>query len=138
MTTTTTLAPPPLKLDDLVGKYIKLREKKVQLKAAYEASLAPYDELQNKIEALLLAKFAAMGVDSVKTPGGTAYTAVRTSASLGDWDSFRAFCEQQEDPFQYLDRRVSKAAVEHFRDTNDDLPPGVNWSETRVVNFRKS
>ena len=30
-----------------------------------------------------------------------------------------------------------KTAVEQFKAVNDDLPPGVNWAETQVVNFRR-
>jgi hypothetical protein len=128
----------PMKIDDLIAKYIKVRDAKSQLKAKYEAEAARYTELQDKIEAVLLAKFAELGVESVRSQGGTAYVSTRTSASMADWDTFRAFCESQDDPFVFLDRRVSKAAVEQYRAANDDLPPGVNWTETRVVNFRKS
>lgn len=127
-----------MKIDSLVEKYIQVREKKSQLKAKYEDEVSRYDQLQDKIEALLLIKFGELGVDSVKTGMGTAYTSTRTSASMADWDSFRSFCAAQEDPYQYLDRRVNKTAVEQYRAANEDLPPGVNWSETRVVNFRRS
>lgn len=127
-----------MKMDDLVQKFIQLRTKKSQLKAAYDAEVAKYDNLQDKIEALLLLRFSEMGIDSVKTDQGTAYSSTRTSASLADWDSFKMFCEAQEDPYQYLDRRANKTAIEQYRAANDDLPPGINWSETRVINFRKS
>ncbi len=127
-----------MKMDDLVQTYIKIREKKSQLKAAYEASTAKYDEVQDKIEALLLRRFGDLGVDSVKTPAGTAYTSVRSSATVADWDMFRQWLMQQDDPYVFLDRRVSKTAVEQYRAANEDIPPGVNWSETRTVNFRRT
>lgn len=126
-----------MKIDEMVSTYIRVREKKSQLKAKYDADKAKYDELQNKIEALLLIKFGELGVDSVKTDKGTAYTAKQTSASVADWDTFFGFV-QAHNAFEMLERRVSKTAVEQYRSANDDLPPGVNWSETRVVNFRKS
>lgn len=127
-----------MKMDDLVQKFIQLRTKKSQLEAAYDAEVAKYDNLQDKIEALLLLRFSEMGIDSVKTEQGTAYSSTRTSASMADWDSFKTFCTAQEDPYQYLDRRANKTAIEQYRAANDDLPPGINWSETRVINFRKS
>jgi len=127
-----------MKVDDLVQKYIQLREAKAQLKAEYDAKVAPVDAVLDKIEGALLAKFNELGVSSVKTEFGTAYTSVRSSATLADWDVFREFCSQQEDPYAFVERRVSKTAVEEFRNANADLPPGVNWSETRVVNFRRS
>lgn len=125
-----------MKMDELVNTYIKVREKKSQLKAGYDAQVAKIDELQDKIEALLLIKFGELGVDSIKTEAGTAYTATRTSASVADWDSFIAFVKQHG-AYEMLEHRASKEAVKQYRSANDDLPPGINWSETRVVNFRK-
>lgn len=127
-----------MKMDDLVETYIKIREKKSQLKAEYDEKVSKFDAVQDKIEALLLQRFGEMGVDSVKTTNGTAYTSVRSSATLADWDAFKAFIEQQDDPYFFVERRVSKSAVEQYKAANDDLPPGVNWSETRTVNFRRS
>jgi hypothetical protein len=37
-----------------------------------------------------------------------------------------------------LERRASKSAVEQYRDTNDELPPGLNWREEITVNIRRS
>ena len=127
-----------LKVDELVEKYIKLREKQSQLKAEYDLKNKPLEELKDKIEAVMLAKFNEMGVESFKTAAGTAYASVRTSASLADWDAYKAFITKQEDPFEFLDRRVSKTAIEQYKASNDDLPPGVNWTAARVVNFRRS
>ncbi len=125
-----------MKLDDLVGTFIKIREKKAKLKAAYEEEVAKYNEAADRIENILLAKFAEMGVESIKTTKGTAYQSIRTSATMGDWDSFREFCERQDDPYQYIERRVSKDAVVAYKQATGELPPGVNWSETRTVGFR--
>ena len=128
-----------MKMDDLVKTYIRLREKKSQRKADFDTDIARYDELQDKIEALLLLKFGELGIDSVKTERGTAYSSVRSSVSIADWDSFRTFCEAQDDPFTFIDRKASKTAIEQYKSANDDqLPPGLNWSSTRVVKFRRS
>jgi hypothetical protein len=127
-----------MKMDDLVLKYIQTREKKSKIKATYDADKAKYDTLQDKIEALLLIRFKELGIDSVKTEFGTAYSSTQTSATLADWDAFRTFCQNQADPFQYLDRKANKTAVEQYRSSNDELPPGINWSETRTVNFRRA
>lgn len=125
-------------MEELVSAFIKIREKKSQLKAEYEAKVAKYDETANKIEAVLLAKFNEMGLDSIKTPAGTAYASVRASATVADWDAFKTFLQSTDDPYFFIERRVNKTAVEQYKAANEDLPPGVNWSETRVVNFRKS
>lgn len=126
-----------MKMDELVRTYIQVREKKSQLKAAYEEKAGELTALQDKIEALLLIKFGELGVESIKTDEGTAYTSVQTRASVADWDTFWSFVKEHE-AYDMVERRVSKAAVEQYKSANDDLPPGLNWSETRVVNFRRS
>lgn len=126
-----------LSAENLVAQYIKLRDKKARMKADYEAAAAEVTEVQNKIEALILHRMTEMGADSIKTPAGTAYVTVRTAANLADWDAYQSFLTKQEDPFMYVERRVSKSAIEHYREAHGELPPGLNWSETRVVNFRR-
>lgn len=137
--TATVESPPPMKMDELVKTYIKLRNKKSQLKKSYEEEVSKIDELQDKIEALMLVRFQEMGVESVKTDEGTAYVSVRSSASMADADAFKAFCLQQDDPFTFIDVRVNKSAVTQFKEAmGGELPPGVNFTATRVVNFRSS
>jgi hypothetical protein len=127
-----------MKIDQLVETYIKLRSKLSQLKQEYEEKERPFKEAQEKIEALMLARFGELGVNSMKTESGTAYVAVRSSATIADWDSFKEFLDRQDDPYMFVERRVSKVAVEQYRAANEDIPPGVSWSETKVVNFRRT
>ena len=127
-----------LSMEDLVAQYIKIREKQAQLKVEYEAKNAPYEDVKSKIEALILQRFEEQGVNSMKTKAGTAYVSVTARASLGDWDTYKAFLDRQDNPYDFLERRVSTAAVENYKTEPKDLPPGINWVEVRGVNFRKT
>lgn len=127
-----------MKLSEAVSLYIKLRDQKAQMKAEFDASIAPLQEKMDKLEAKLLEVFNQTGMDSVKTEFGTAYATVRTTASVADRDAFMDFVKAHEE-WSLLEVRVSKTAVEQFRSANDDeLPPGVNVREERVVNIRRS
>lgn len=126
-----------MKLNELTEKYIQVRDRKSKLKANYDGKVAALDAVLDKIEAVLLASFEASGIDSVKTSAGTAYRATRTQASIADWDAFFAFV-RENGAWEMLERRCSKAGVEQFKSANDDLPPGINWREERVVNIRRS
>jgi len=127
-----------MKLSEAVSLYIKLRDQKAQMKADFDAQVAPLQEKMDKLEAKLLEVFNQTGMDSVKTEFGTAYATVRTSASIADRDAFMDFVKANEE-WALLEVRVSKTAVEQFRSANDDeLPPGVNVREERVVNIRRS
>jgi len=126
-----------MKLSELVGKYIELRDKKSQFKAEYDAKVAKIDDALEKIEGTLLKTFDTAGMDSVKTEAGTAYTTTRSSASVADKDAFLQHIKANDD-WQLMEIRAAKTAVEQYKEANDDLPPGVNWREERVVNIRRN
>jgi phage host-nuclease inhibitor protein Gam len=126
-----------MKLSEAVSIYIKMRDKKAQMKAEFDASVAPLNEKMEKLEAKLLDVFNKTGMDSVKTEFGTAYTTTRVTASVADREIFMTHVKENDD-WALLEVRASKTAVEQYRDTNDDLPPGISMREERVVNIRRS
>jgi hypothetical protein len=127
-----------MKLSDAVSLYIQLRDKKAQMKAEYDAAVAPVQEKMDKLEAKLLDVFNQTGMDSVKTEFGTAYATVRSTASVADRDAFMEFVKAHEE-WSLLEVRAAKSAIEQFRSANDnELPPGINLREERVVNIRRS
>ena len=73
-----------MKLSEAVSLYIQMRDKKTQMKAEFDASIAPLNEKMDKLEAKLLDVFNKTGMDSVKTEFGTAYATTRTTASIAD------------------------------------------------------
>jgi phage host-nuclease inhibitor protein Gam len=126
-----------MKLSEAVSIYIKMRDKKAQMKADFDASVAPLTEKMDKLEAKLLDVFNKTGIDSVKTEFGTAYTTTRVTASVADREIFMTHVKENEE-WALLEVRASKTAVEQYRETNNDLPPGVSIREERVVNVRRS
>ena len=126
-------------LDDvsLLKVFIGLRDRRGRRKADYQLDDVDDKDKQDRIEVEFLKRFNDRGIDNVSTKGvGTAYRATRTSASVADWDSLFGFI-QKEEAWEMLERRVNKTAIEQFKAVNDDLPPGVNWNETQVINFRR-
>jgi phage host-nuclease inhibitor protein Gam len=127
-----------MKLSEAVSLYIQMRDKKAQMKADFEASVAPLTEKMDKLEAKLLDVFNKTGMDSVKTEFGTAYATTRTTASVADREAFMEYVKANEE-WALLEVRTSKTAVEQYRAANDnELPPGINLREERVVNIRRS
>lgn len=124
-------------MEELVERYVKLRDAKTRLKAKHGTEMAPLDDAMDKIEAVILEQFNAQGIESARTVHGTAYKQVRSSASVAEWDPLLAFI-RDNDLWHMLEKRVAKAAVEQYRDEHNDLPPGIKWSEEVVVNIRKS
>lgn len=81
-----------MKLDELVANYIKLRDKKSQLKKQYDEKVAKVDAVMDKMEAIILKTFQDSGIDSARTDAGTAYISTRTSASVASRRSFSLGC----------------------------------------------
>jgi len=127
-----------VEIDNIVERYVKLRDRKAELKKAYEASVEGIDKGMEKIENFLLKTLQDMGTEAFKTAHGTAYVTTKTSATIRDWDQFKAFLEEQEDPFYFLDRKANKTAVEEYSKEHQDVPSGINWTAIKAVNIRRS
>lgn len=126
-----------MKMSDLVGKYVELREKRAQHKADFDMKVADIDKMMEKIEAKLLEVFEQTGMDSVKTEFGTAYTSNRTTASVADKEVFMEFVKSS-DEWPLLEVRANKSSVEQYREEHGELPPGVNWRVERTIGVRRS
>jgi hypothetical protein len=123
-------------IGQLVDGYIKLRDRKAEMKAKHEAELAPVNSMMEQIETRLLAEMQKQGVESYRTTAGTAYTSTTTRANVADWDSLLGFVREHS-LWQMLERRVSKSAVDEYVAAHKDLPPGVNYSTAVAVNIRR-
>jgi hypothetical protein len=126
-----------MKLSELIDKYIEIRDKKAQLKAEYDLKKNKMDDALDKIEAVILKTFDASGMDSAKTENGTAYTSRLITATVADPDIFMQHVIATE-AWHMIEKRCSKVGVEQYRAEHDEVPPGVNWREERVVNVRRS
>lgn len=128
-----------MKVDELVSKYIMLRDKKAEMKKEYEGKAAKVMEVMDKIEAVLLKTFQDTGSDSIKTEMGTAFKSTRSSATVADRDAYFGWVlADPEERMMFVESRANKTAVEQYKAANDDLPPGLNWREEVVVNVRRS
>jgi hypothetical protein len=125
-----------MEASELVEKYIELRDKKAEIKKEYEAKTQKLDEVLDKIESTLLKTFQDSGLESISTKAGTAYTSSRSTAKVADKDLFMQFVINGEN-WEFLENRCSKEAVEQYKAANNDLPPGISWSEIRTVNVRR-
>ena len=122
---------------DLLKMFIALRDRRAQRKAEFAAADESDKNKQERIEAEFLSRFQDRGIDNVSTRGiGTAYMTTRSSCSTADWDIFLKFVMEQG-AWEMLEHRPNKTAVAQFVEEHGDLPPGVNWSETQVVNVRR-
>lgn len=124
-------------VDEIVARYIALRDKKAEIKAKYDAEVEAIDAAMERVENYLLKLMTELGVESIRTSAGTPYISRRTSATVADWDSFLSWVRSNGE-WAMLERRANKTVVQTWRDEHNDLPPGINWREERVVNIKRS
>jgi len=123
-------------VDEVIKRYIKLRNDKQQKEAAHKAETKGIDEKLKKLEAWLHLKMAADGVKAFNTDSGTAYTTTVEQATVSDMNALLEYIKENE-AWHLLEKRVSKTGVREMLDADQDIPPGVNWYVTTAINIRK-
>ena len=125
------------KVEDIVRAYVSIRDSVAEIKARQKAELEPYAQALAKLEGQMMTILVDAGVDSMKTPAGTAYRSEKTSVTIADKSAFMDYI-QSNGAFDLLDVRANKTAVEGYMAEHQDLPPGVNIRREASVNFRRA
>jgi hypothetical protein len=134
---TPTPKPARMTVDDMIDKYLKLRDKVKAIKEDHTKQLVPYSEAMNTLEAWLLEVLNQAKLKSVNSAHGTAYKTTRTSAKVVDWPVTLAFI-RQHDAWDLLEARVSKLAAQSIIDETQHPIPGVEVSSELAVNVRRA
>ena len=129
------MANPPL--DKLCRAFIKIRDKRAEMKREFEDADAGLRRKQDVIRAALLDHCKEHNVDSVKTEAGTFYRTTKKRYWTSDWDSMHRFILDNEVP-QFLDKRLNQGNVREFLEEHPDLvPPGLNADVEYTISVRK-
>lgn len=125
-----------LNVEAVIGKYIKIREKKSRIEKEAEEAVALLKKDMSTLESWIKTQADAMGVTSFKTDSGTAFLTTTDFASVADWDAVLEFIKTN-DAYDMLEKRVSKTAVRGYLAVNKAVPPGVSYGTRLDVNIRK-
>lgn len=123
-------------LADKVATYIKLRNKRDEIRKALAEKTKPITEALDKLEAALLSDLSESGLDHAKSEAGTVYRLRRTSATVKDRDSFMDYI-RETDNFEAIDVRANKKVIEELIQAGEEVP-GVNFTTEITVGVRKS
>jgi hypothetical protein len=123
--------------DMLTRTYIKIRDKRAELKAAFEQQDNALEAQSNAIKSELLDYCKSQNIDSVRTSEGTFYRTLKTRYWTNDWDSMNRFILENEVP-QFYEKRLNQTVMKQFLEENPDvLPPGLNVDSEYVITVRK-
>jgi hypothetical protein len=131
-------AQPAVDISKRIEQYVMVRDKIRATEARHEDELKPLKDIKDRLEGVLMAALLANGLDSIAAKGvGTAYKTTKKSASLADAAAFRRHVIGTE-AWDLVDWKANVSAVETFLSENQQLPPGVNFSQRDVVGVRKA
>ena len=125
-----------LTVDQVIETYMKLRKKKEAIEGETKSQVKGIKENMTKLEAWIKEKADAEGVTSFKTNHGTAFLTTNDYARVADWDAVLGFVQDNE-AYDLLERRVSKAAVRGYIDINKAVPAGITYGTKIDINVRK-
>mgnify|MGYP003656848527 CR=1 FL=1 len=124
--------------DKLVKTYIKIRDKRAELKEQYEAQDEGLKEQQDLLAEQMLSVCSELGADSIKTPAGTIIRKVDTRYWTTDWDSMYQFIEEH-DAYPLLEKRLHQTNLKQFLEENPELlPAGLQADRKYTVVVRRS
>jgi aspartate/tyrosine/aromatic aminotransferase len=124
-------------LEKLTKVYLKIRDKRAELKAQFEAEDNKLSEQLDEVKRALLDYCKSQNVDSVRTPAGLFYRSLKTRYWTNDWESMNKFILEHGIP-EFYEKRLNQTSVKQFLEENPDvLPPGLNVDSEYVVTVRK-
>jgi hypothetical protein len=126
-----------VKLDKVAATYVKIRDKRSELKKEYEDADLKLKAQLETLESFCLETLQALGVESARTKYGTVYKSLALKPSCEDWTAFYAWIAEN-DAFDALEKRVKKSfIVDYMADNADELPTGITVLREWEVTIRR-
>jgi phage host-nuclease inhibitor protein Gam len=127
-----------LQMDKLAEIYIKIRDKRAEIKEAFEAQDEELKAQQDLLAEKMLEVCHENNADSIKTPAGTIIRKVDTRYWTTDWDSMYSFI-QEHDAYPLLEKRLHQTNLKQFLEENPELlPVGLQADRKYTVVVRRS
>ena len=122
----------------LVSAYIKIRDKRAELKKQYDLADAELLEKQNTCQNALLEILKGAGGDSIKTQFGTATRTVKTRYWTTDWQSMYDFIKTEDAPY-LLEQRIHQGNIKKFLEEHPDREPmNLNLDSSYAITVRRA
>jgi len=124
-------------LGKLASAYIKIRDKRQELKRAFEADDQVLAEDMKMLEEEMLEVCKQTNAETIRTKSGTIIRSVKSRYWTNDWDSMYDFIEESG-AFGLLEKRLHQTNMKQFLEENPDLyPKGLNVEKQYTVVVRR-
>lgn len=121
----------------LVKAYVKIRDKRAEIKHAYEEEDAELQKKLDTIESALLEVCKDTDVESLRTTYGTATRTVRERVWAADWEAFKDFVREY-DAIDLLERRVHQGNFKEWAEAHPNVVAPVNIDRRYAITVRRS
>lgn len=127
-----------ISLDKITEVYIKMRDKRSDLKHKFDSEDGAIQEEMKLLEEQMLDVCKRMSAESIRTKMGTIIRSIKTRYWTNDWDSMRTFIKDH-DAFDLLEKRLHQTNMRQFLEENPDvLPIGLNVDREFTVVVRRA
>lgn len=120
-------------IGDAIKAYVAARDRLRAWTKKRDEEEAARKHILEEIETWILARSNELGVDSFKTPFGTAYKQLKEHYRIGDWGSFVEYVKRTGN-YQLFEKRVAKLAAKEIHQTDGKIPDGLDYSSEYGVN----
>ena len=128
---------PPLDVNQLTSVYIKMRDKRSQVKQEWEAQDTKIKEQMELIEEKLLDLCKELNTNTLGTDHGTVIRSIKSRYWTNDWDSMYQFIKEH-DAFGLLEKRIQQSHMKEFIQENPDVyHQGMNVENQFTVVVRR-
>lgn len=125
-------------LNQIAAAYIKMRDRRAEIKAKYEAEDEAIKTDMAELEQRMLEVCKSFNADSIRTDAGTIVRSVKSRYWTNDWDSMYRFIKEH-DAFPLLEKRLHQSHMKEFLEENPDLEPvGLNVDKEYTVVVRRA
>ena len=122
--------------DKLIRAFLRLKAKRKQLEDQFKLEDGDLAQQQELIQEKLADLCDSIGVDSLKTPYGSASKTIKTRYWTQDWGSMYEFIKDH-DAIHLLEQRIHQTNIKKFlEDHPEEYPIGLNMDSRYVVNVR--
>ena len=124
-------------LEELIGNYIVIRDKRAALKKKYTEKDNVLKAALADIEAIALKHMDAISAKSINTTAGTVSRHTTRSVTTADAETFFDYV-WSNNAWDLLEKRPSKSTVLEWADEHGTLPPGLNLFSELTIKIRRS
>ncbi len=128
-------------IERLTKAYIAIRDRRSEIKKAFEEEYNDLGSKLDRLEAELLRFMQENKSEAIKTTFGTVYRQEEVKPSCSSWIDLDAWIESNPDvgPSDVLEKRVSKKFITEYMEAHDGaLPPGISIYREYVARVRRS